>query len=91
MFRANGSKIKFEGYRKVYQSAADKARKDNILPDLAEGDTAKLQSNDPAQHFTQPPARFTEASLVKALEENGVGRPSTYAPSIRSNVVTTLN
>ena len=82
MFRANGSKIKFEGYRKVYQSAADKARKDNILPDLAEGDTAKLQSNDPAQHFTQPPARFTEASLVKALEENGVGRPSTYAPTI---------
>ncbi len=82
MFRANGSKIKFEGYRKVYQSAADKARKDNILPDLKEGDTAKLQSNDPAQHFTQPPARFTEASLVKALEENGVGRPSTYAPTI---------
>ena len=82
MFRANGSKIKFEGYRKVYQSAADKARKDNLLPDLAEGDTAKLQSNDPAQHFTQPPARFTEASLVKALEENGVGRPSTYAPTI---------
>lgn len=82
MFRANGSKIKLEGYRKVYQSAADKARKDNILPDLKEGDTAKLQSNDPAQHFTQPPARFTEASLVKALEENGVGRPSTYAPTI---------
>lgn len=82
MFRANGSKIKFEGYRKVYQSAADKARKDNILPDLKEGDTAKLQSNDPTQHFTQPPARFTEASLVKALEENGVGRPSTYAPTI---------
>ena len=82
MFRANGSKIKFEGYRKVYQSAADSSKKDNILPELAEGDKAKLDKNDPAQHFTQPPARFTEASLVKALEENGVGRPSTYAPTI---------
>ena len=82
MFRANGSKMKFEGYRKVYQSTSENAKKDNILPELAEGDTAKLQTNDPAQHFTQPPARFTEASLVKALEENGVGRPSTYAPTI---------
>jgi len=82
MFRANGSKIKFEGYRKVYQSTSDTSKKDNILPELNEGDSAKLQKNDPAQHFTQPPARFTEASLVKALEENGVGRPSTYAPTI---------
>ncbi|WP_125708651.1 type I DNA topoisomerase [Companilactobacillus zhongbaensis] len=82
MFRANGSKMKFEGYRKVYQSTAEANSKDNILPDLAEGDTVQLQSNDPSQHFTQPPARYTEASLVKALEENGVGRPSTYAPTI---------
>ncbi len=82
MFRANGSKMKFEGYRKVYQSTSESSKKDNILPDIVEGDTAKLQTNDPAQHFTQPPARFTEASLVKALEENGVGRPSTYAPTI---------
>ncbi|HIY93618.1 type I DNA topoisomerase [Companilactobacillus sp. HBUAS56275] len=82
MFRANGSKMKFEGYRKVYQSTSENSKKDNILPEIAEGDSAKLQSNDPAQHFTQPPARFTEASLVKALEENGVGRPSTYAPTI---------
>ncbi|CAJ2233941.1 type I DNA topoisomerase [Companilactobacillus paralimentarius] len=82
MFRANGSKMKFEGYRKVYQSTSEKSKKDNILPEISEGDKAKLQSNDPAQHFTQPPARFTEASLVKALEENGVGRPSTYAPTI---------
>ena len=82
MFRANGSKMKFEGYRKVYQSTSESSKKDNILPEISEGDKAKLQSNDPAQHFTQPPARFTEASLVKALEENGVGRPSTYAPTI---------
>ncbi|GEO46110.1 type I DNA topoisomerase [Companilactobacillus kimchii] len=82
MFRANGSKMKFEGYRKVYQSTSENSKKDNILPEISEGDKAKLQSNDPAQHFTQPPARFTEASLVKALEENGVGRPSTYAPTI---------
>ncbi|WP_334352790.1 type I DNA topoisomerase [Companilactobacillus sp. HBUAS56257] len=82
MFRANGSKMKFEGYRKVYQSTSESSKKDNLLPELVENDKAKLQSNDPAQHFTQPPARFTEASLVKALEENGVGRPSTYAPTI---------
>ncbi|WP_125767935.1 type I DNA topoisomerase [Companilactobacillus furfuricola] len=82
MFRANGSKMKFEGYRKVYQSTAEANSKDNILPELAEGDKVQLQSNDPSQHFTQPPARYTEASLVKALEENGVGRPSTYAPTI---------
>ncbi|WP_300562416.1 type I DNA topoisomerase [Companilactobacillus sp.] len=82
MFRANGSKMKFQGYRKVYQSTAESNSKDNILPDLQEGDKVKLQSNDPSQHFTQPPARYTEASLVKALEENGVGRPSTYAPTI---------
>ncbi|MFC6323302.1 type I DNA topoisomerase [Companilactobacillus baiquanensis] len=81
-FRANGSKMKFAGYRKVYQSTAESNKKDNILPELVEGDKAKLQANNPAQHFTQPPARFTEASLVKALEENGVGRPSTYAPTI---------
>lgn len=82
MWRANGSKMKFEGYRKVYQSTAESNSKDNILPDLNEGDKVKLNSNDPSQHFTQPPARYTEASLVKALEENGVGRPSTYAPTI---------
>src|SRR5699024_2041367 len=62
MFRANGSKMKFEGYRKVYQSTSENSKKDNILPEISEGDKAKLQSNDPAQHFTQPPARFTEAS-----------------------------
>lgn len=80
-FRANGSKTKFPGFMKLYVQSGDES-KDSELPDLAEGDKVRLQKTDPAQHFTQPPARYTEASLVKALEENGVGRPSTYAPTI---------
>lgn len=78
-FRANGSKVKFPGFTKVYKRGKEQ---DNILPDLQEGEQAKLISDDPAQHFTQPPARFTEAALIKTLEENGVGRPSTYAPTL---------
>lgn len=78
-FRANGSKVKFPGFTKVYKRGNEK---DNILPVLAEGDQVKMVKNDPAQHFTQPPARYTEAALIKALEENGVGRPSTYAPTL---------
>lgn len=82
-YKANGSKMKFAGFTKVYDSGkADK--KDNMLPELAEGDTVKLVKNDPNQHFTQPPARFSEATLIKTLEENGVGRPSTYAPTIET-------
>ncbi|KRM36535.1 DNA topoisomerase I [Agrilactobacillus composti DSM 18527 = JCM 14202] len=80
-FRATGSKTKFAGFTKIYVQSGDES-KDSELPDLNEGDTVKLSKTDPAQHFTQPPARYTEASLVKALEENGVGRPSTYAPTI---------
>ena len=76
-FRANGSKVKFDGFTKVYKGSQGK---DNILPNLEEGDAVKMVADNPAQHFTQPPARFTEAALVKTLEENGVGRPSTYAP-----------
>ncbi|KRM57133.1 type I DNA topoisomerase [Secundilactobacillus malefermentans] len=79
MFRANGSKMKFDGFLKVYNNDKEK---DNLLPDLNEGDTVKLSKTDPAQHFTQPPARFSEANMIKALEENGVGRPSTYAPTL---------
>ncbi len=79
MFRANGSKLKFDGFLKIYNSDKEK---DNLLPDLNEGDTVKLSKTDPAQHFTQPPARYSEANLIKALEENGVGRPSTYAPTL---------
>ena len=77
-FRANGSKVKFPGFTKVYKRGEEK---DNLLPDLDEGDTAKMVSDNPEQHFTQPPARYTEAALIKTLEQNGVGRPSTYAPT----------
>lgn len=78
-FRANGSKVKFAGFTKVYKRGQDK---DNILPNLEVGDQVTMISDDPSQHFTQPPARYTEAALVKTLEENGVGRPSTYAPTL---------
>ncbi|PWG00822.1 type I DNA topoisomerase [Levilactobacillus bambusae] len=78
-FRANGSKLKFDGFLKVFK---DSKEKDNVLPDLEEGETVKLANTNPAQHFTQPPARYSEANLIKALEENGVGRPSTYAPTL---------
>ena len=78
-FRASGSKVKFAGFTKVYKRGKEK---DNLLPELKEGDSAQMVSDDPAQHFTHPPARYTEAALIKTLEENGVGRPSTYAPTL---------
>lgn len=78
-FRANGSKVKFAGFTKVYHQGKEK---DNLLPDLQVDDRVRLVKDDPAQHFTQPPARYTEAALVRTLEENGVGRPSTYAPTL---------
>ncbi|WP_353990337.1 type I DNA topoisomerase [Pediococcus argentinicus] len=78
-YRANGSTTKFEGFTKVYKTNKEK---DNALPKLAEGDLVQLSANNPNQHFTQPPARYSEAALIKALEENGVGRPSTYAPTL---------
>ena len=77
-FRANGSQTKFAGFTKIY----DKTEKNNVLPALSEGDVVTLSKTDPQQHFTQPPARYSEANLIKALEENGVGRPSTYAPTL---------
>lgn len=80
-FRANGSKIKFPGYQKVYKEANNK---DNILPALKNGEMVKSKDIEPSQHFTQPPARYTEASLIKTLEEQGVGRPSTYSPTIET-------
>lgn len=79
IFRANGSKTKFQGFTKAYPAAKEK---DNTLPDLVEGDQIKLATIHPEQHFTLPPARYSEATLIKALEENGVGRPSTYAPTL---------
>lgn len=80
-FRANGSRIKFDGYLKVYPS---KNNKDNYLPELLKGDEVKVVKLDPIQHFTQPPARYNEASLIKALEEKGIGRPSTYSPTVET-------
>ncbi len=77
-----GSTLKFPGFMSVYQTVdeeAESSRKEQSLPPLAEGDHLKLHQLDPKQHFTQPPPRFSEASLVKELEENGIGRPSTYA------------
>ncbi|MCA1062360.1 type I DNA topoisomerase [Rossellomorea sp. AcN35-11] len=84
MFRATGSKVKFPGFMKVYVEGSDdqKEEKDNILPAMEEKDTVKSESIDPNQHFTQPPPRYTEARLVKTLEELGIGRPSTYAPTL---------
>lgn len=80
IFRANGLVIKFPGFLKVYGD--DSKEEDRILPDLEKGEVLKLLKIVPKQHFTQPPARFTEAMLVKELEEKGVGRPSTYASII---------
>lgn len=86
MFVANGSKIKFSGFMKVYVETKDdgKEEKENILPDLEEGEKVNAVDLEPKQHFTQPPARFSEATLIKTLEENGVGRPSTYAPTLET-------
>lgn len=79
IFKATGSKLKFDGYTKIYNFTD---REDKILPTINEGDILDIEDIIPTQHFTQPPARFTEASLVKTLEELGIGRPSTYAPTI---------
>lgn len=81
LFRANGSRVKFDGFLKVYPT---KGKKDNYLPALKKGDKVKLDTMEPTQHFTQPPARYNEASLIKVLEERGVGRPSTYAPTLET-------
>ena len=83
VFKANGSTIKFAGYQKVYQDNAE-AKKGNVLPDMQVGDEVQLAKLNPEQHFTQPAARYSEATLIKTLEEIGVGRPSTYAPTIET-------
>ncbi len=86
-FRASGSRIKFKGYMVLYVEGSDKkSEKLKMLPDMNTGDMFDVLKVSPKQHFTQPPARYTEASLVKALEENGIGRPSTYAPTISTIV-----
>lgn len=82
--RASGSVLKFPGFLAVYGDSREEAEKDSLLPELAEGQELKLQKLTPKQHFTEPPPRYTEASLVKVLEEKGIGRPSTYAPIIET-------
>lgn len=86
IFRATGSKVRFPGFMKVYVEGSDEGGKeeDTILPPLEEGQTLAVEKIEPAQHFTQPPPRYTEARLVKTLEENGIGRPSTYAPTLET-------
>nr|WP_242688973.1 type I DNA topoisomerase [Staphylococcus simiae] len=83
-FRANGQTIKFKGFMTLYVEAKDDkdSDKENKLPNLEQGDQVTATNIEPAQHFTQPPPRYTEARLVKTLEELKIGRPSTYAPTI---------
>src|SRR5919202_275425 len=90
VFRAAGSVQKFDGFLKVYEEGKDQKDEEDEelkhkLPAVTEGETLRLKSLDPEQHFTEPPPRFTEATLVKELEADGVGRPSTYA-SILSTI-----
>jgi len=90
IFKANGSKVKFPGFMVLYIEGKDAESDEdegddeegNNLPELIQGDVLELKKNTPKQHFTQPPSRYTEATLVRALEEKGIGRPSTYAPTI---------
>ncbi len=82
--RASGSVLKFPGFTAVYAETAGKKEKDVVLPELAVGDVLDLSAILPEQHFTEPPPRYNEASLVKTLEEKGIGRPSTYAPIIET-------
>ena len=102
LFRATGQQLKFDGFMKVYtegrderapesgdgEDEADEQSRDNegLLPDLNKGDVLRLLSMEPRQHFTQPPPRYTQATLIKELDENGIGRPSTYA-TIISNIL----
>ncbi|MBS5822791.1 MAG: type I DNA topoisomerase [Clostridium argentinense] len=80
--KATGSTVKFDGFTKIYNNDNDEDEKAIKMPKLNKGDEISYKTIDGKQHFTQPPAKFSEASLVKTLEENGIGRPSTYAPII---------
>ncbi|WP_130863494.1 type I DNA topoisomerase [Bacilliculturomica massiliensis] len=81
MFRASGSRLKFDGYLRIYNNAGEEDE-DRMLPELAEGEKLTMLDLQSEQNFTQPPSRFSEAGLVKDLEEKNIGRPSTYAPII---------
>ena len=84
LFKASRSMLKFPGYTAVYEEAADDEQKEGetLLPELQQGQNLLLEKTVPEQQFTQPPARYTEATLIRAMEEKGIGRPSTYAPTI---------
>lgn len=80
IFKSTGSILKFDGYKRVYKYAD--GSEDKVLPEINEGDEVDIVKTEPLQHFTQPPSRYTEATLIKVLEVLGIGRPSTYAPTI---------
>lgn len=85
LFKSAGSRVSFKGFLVLYEEGTDDDNEDEkepMLPELTEGEKVKPVELKPSQHFTQPPSRYTEATLVKALEEKGIGRPSTYAPTI---------
>lgn len=83
IFKANGSTVKFPGFMTIYVESQDvKEEAESSLPVLSKGEELKMSKIESSQHFTEPPARYTEASLIKAMEEGGIGRPSTYAPTI---------
>ena len=87
LFKASGYSVKFDGFTALYVEGKDEEEdKESTLPEMAKGDSLKLREVTPNQHFTQPPARYTEPTLIKALDKNGIGRPSTYAP-ILSNIM----
>ena len=83
VFKASGSRLKFAGFTKIYEEGTDEVKdKESKLPELTEGESLEVKEITPKQNFTAPPSRYTEASLIKTMEENGVGRPSTYAPTL---------
>ena len=86
-FKASGYSVRFDGFTVLYEEGKDEENEDSVnLPEMKVDDILKLKELLPNQHFTQPPARYTEPTLIKALEENGIGRPSTYAP-VLSNIL----
>lgn len=87
LFKASGYSVRFDGFTVLYEEGKDEEGENEVsLPEMNEGDVLKLRDLSPNQHFTQPPPRFIEPTLIKALDENGIGRPSTYAPII-SNIL----